>query len=70
MIDIEKVLKDVCDFLNENDLRYVIVGGIAVMYHGVPRTTVNIDLRNQLSEIYHSHNNTIWNKPLSFLEQD
>jgi hypothetical protein len=43
MSDIEKVLKIVCEFLNENDLRYVVVGGIAVMYHGVPRTTVDID---------------------------
>lgn len=27
---------------------YVVVGGIAVMYHGVPRTTVDIDLILQL----------------------
>jgi hypothetical protein len=42
MTDIEKVLKVVCKFLNENNMRYVMVGGIAVMYHGVPRTTVDI----------------------------
>lgn len=50
MTDIEKVLKVVCEFLNENNLRYVIVGGIAVMYHGVPRTTVDIDFIVDMSK--------------------
>ena len=43
MTDIEKVLRVVCEFLNENNMRYVVVGEIAMMYHGVPRTTVDID---------------------------
>ena len=50
MTDIEETLKLVCSFLNENDMRYVIVGGIAVMYHGVPRTTVDIDFILDLGE--------------------
>ncbi len=31
-------------------MKYVVVGGIAVMYHGVPRTTVDIDFILDLSE--------------------
>jgi hypothetical protein len=50
MMDIEETLKLVCGFLNKNDMRYVIVGGIAVMYHGVPRTTVDIDFILDLDE--------------------
>jgi len=41
--DIVEVLRLVCGYLNGNDMAYVIVGGIVVMYHGVPRTTVGID---------------------------
>lgn len=44
MNEFGKVLRIVCGFLNENEIEYVVVGGIAVMYHGVPRTTTGIDL--------------------------
>lgn len=30
--------------LNENDVRYLVVGGYAVAYHGYPRTTADIDI--------------------------
>ncbi|MEA2339352.1 MAG: hypothetical protein QOE82_3359 [Thermoanaerobaculia bacterium] len=30
--------------LNENDIRYVIVGGIAVILHGSPRLTADLDI--------------------------
>ena len=43
MTDIEQALRIVCSYLNDNDMKYVVVGGIAVMYHGVPRTTVDIN---------------------------
>ena len=39
----EETLRIVCDYLNRHDVSYVVVGGLAVMYHGVPRTTVDID---------------------------
>jgi hypothetical protein len=48
--DIVEVLRGVCSYLNEHDMAYVIVGGIAVMYHGVPRTTVDIDLILKLED--------------------
>jgi len=44
MNEFGKVLRIVCGFLNENEIEYVVVGGIAIMYHGVPRTTTDIDL--------------------------
>ncbi len=50
MTDIEETLRIVCSYLNENDMKYVIVGGIAVMYHGVPRTTVDIDFILDLND--------------------
>ena len=30
--------------LNENEVRYVLIGGLASILHGVPRTTVDIDI--------------------------
>ena len=30
--------------LNENDVRYMVIGGYAVAYHGYPRTTADIDI--------------------------
>lgn len=36
--------------LNSNDVRYVIVGGYAVAYHGYPRATGDIDLFVDRSE--------------------
>lgn len=50
MEEFPEILKIVCSYLNRSDIRYVVVGGIAVMYHGVPRTTVDIDLILQLDD--------------------
>jgi hypothetical protein len=30
--------------LADNDVRYVVIGGVAVILHGVPRTTYDLDL--------------------------
>ena len=43
MRDPEDILKLVCRFLNESGAEYAIVGGFAVMYHGRPRATADID---------------------------
>jgi len=50
MDEFPEILQLVCKFLNENKIRYVIVGGVAVMYHGVPRTTVDIDIILQIED--------------------
>ena len=44
MEEFPEILQLICSFLNESKIEYVVVGGVAVMYHGVPRTTVDIDL--------------------------
>ena len=44
MRSIEKILKLVCEFLNEEKVLYVVVGGLAVLFYGIPRTTMDIDL--------------------------
>jgi hypothetical protein len=40
MIPFEKVFR----LLNEHEIRYVIVGGIAVILHGNPRLTADLDI--------------------------
>jgi len=50
MEEFSEILRFVCDFLNKNKIQYVIVGGVAVMYHGVPRTTVDIDIIMQMDD--------------------
>jgi hypothetical protein len=37
-------LKDVFASFQRNDVRYVIVGGIAAVLHGVPRATLDLDI--------------------------
>ena len=44
MDEFPEVLRTVCSYLNERGIDYAVVGGVAVMYHGVPRTTVDIDI--------------------------
>lgn len=44
MRNIEEILKLVCEFLNGEKEVYVVVGGLAVLFYGVPRTTMDIDL--------------------------
>jgi predicted nucleotidyltransferase len=50
MEEFPEILQLVCTYLNDNGIEYVIVGGVAVMYHGVPRTTVDIDIILQIEE--------------------
>jgi len=40
MIPFERIFR----LLNEHDVRYVIVGGIAVILHGSPRLTADLDI--------------------------
>jgi len=37
-------LKDVFRCLEERDVRYVVIGGIAAVLHGVPRATFDLDI--------------------------
>ncbi len=50
MRKIEEILTLVCNFLNENRVEYVIVGGMAVLFYGNPRTTLDVDYVIQLSD--------------------
>jgi len=36
--------KDFLNLLNENDVRYLLIGGYAVGYHGYPRATADMDV--------------------------
>lgn len=50
MRKVEDILKLVCSFLNKSKIEYVIVGGFAVIFHGNPRTTMDIDYVIKLAE--------------------
>jgi hypothetical protein len=43
MLNIPKDFREFIQFLNENNVRYLLVGGYAVAYHGHPRSTGDID---------------------------
>jgi len=51
MRKIRDILDLVCNFMNENNINYVIVGGIAVLFYGNPRTTMDIDCVIQIDDI-------------------
>lgn len=44
MKELQEVLREVCNVLNKRGVRYVVVGGCAVILHGYFRTTNDIDL--------------------------
>ena len=50
MRKIRDILDLVCNFMNENNINYVIVGGIAVLFYGNPRTTMDIDCVIQIDD--------------------
>ena len=41
--------KEFIELLNDNDVRYLVVGGIAVAFHGYPRYTKDIDVWIEMS---------------------
>ena len=50
MAELPEILQSVCDYLNKADIDYAVVGGVAVMFHGVPRTTVDIDFIIEIND--------------------
>lgn len=42
--------RDVFRCLRKHDVRYVVIGGIAAVLHGVPRVTFNLDLLIEATE--------------------
>jgi hypothetical protein len=50
MHEFRSALELVSGYLNSKRIEYAIVGGVAVMFHGVPRTTVDIDIILDIGE--------------------
>ncbi len=50
MDEFRNALELVSGYLDSEGIEYVIVGGVAVMFHGVPRTTVDIDIILDIGE--------------------
>jgi hypothetical protein len=44
MIRLPPDFKEFLQLLNEHDVRYLLIGGYAVGYHGYPRATVDMDI--------------------------
>ena len=49
-IELHPDFKDFLRLLNSHDVRYLLVGGYAVGYHGYPRATGDMDIWIELSE--------------------
>jgi len=50
MANLPKDFREFIELLNSHDVRYLIVGGYAVAYHGYPRATGDIDILIEPSE--------------------
>ena len=48
MRSMEEMVKLVCNYLNDTSAEYVLVGGIAVIAYGTPRTTMDADFIIQM----------------------
>jgi len=46
----DEILSLVCGFLEDASIDYVLVGGLAVNFYGLPRTTMDIDIILQIEE--------------------
>ena len=49
MLNLRKDLREFIELLNSHDVKYVVVGGYAVAYHGHPRNTGDIDIFVEIS---------------------
>ena len=50
MIPIPRDFRDFIDLLNEKQVRYLVIGGYAVAFHGYPRVTGDLDIFIEMSE--------------------
>ena len=50
-IELHPDFKDFLRFLNSHNVRYLLVGGYAVGYHGYPRATGDMDIWIEISEV-------------------
>lgn len=50
MVTLPKDFKEFIELLNNNKVRYLIIGGYAVVYHGYVRSTNDIDIWVDISE--------------------
>ena len=51
MIHLNRDFKEFLQLLNDHEVKYLIVGGFAVIYHGYVRTTGDIDIWVELSDV-------------------
>ncbi|MCR4317896.1 MAG: nucleotidyltransferase [Planctomycetes bacterium] len=50
MIQLPREFKEFLKLLNSNGVKYVVVGGYAVNYHGYARSTADMDIHVEMSE--------------------
>ena len=54
MTSLEKTLTRIAGFLNRRKIPYMVIGGVANLFWGVPRTTLDVDVTAQLQEADYS----------------
>jgi hypothetical protein len=47
-----KSFREVLKALHEHDVEYILVGGLAVILHDVPRVTEDIDIMDRVDEMF------------------
>ena len=55
MVTLPKDFKEFIELLNKNEVRYLVIGGYAVVYHGYVRSTNDIDIWIDINEINIDH---------------
>lgn len=50
MRDMDEIISLVSEFLDKEGIKYVIVGGLAAIFYGIPRMTMDLDLIIQMPE--------------------
>lgn len=55
MVTLPKDFKEFIELLNKNEVRYLVIGGYAVVYHGYVRSTSDIDIWIDINEINIDH---------------
>lgn len=72
----EQTLQKIDEICNQHSLDYIVIGGVAIMYHLEYRTTKDVDISLKLDlqqirpvgELFLNHFNSVYDDPLDFFK--
>jgi hypothetical protein len=67
-IELHPDFKDFLKLLNSHNVRYLLVGGYAVGYHGYPRATGDMDIWIEISELNTIYKSIITGKRIYYID--